>query len=73
MDILYKDITKNNLYATASGCTARVFKNETIFNEWLEYTQKNGHDMISFYKIKFMVSQYHTWTKEEFNQLLNNN
>jgi len=52
-------ITKDNLFAVKSNdYITRIFSNEKEYNEWLEYTNKNGHNMVSFSMIKEMIQTY---------------
>jgi len=61
-------ITKDGLYMVDLGkdFTLRCFKDEETFKEWEKYTNENGHDMISFYKIKKMISRHSPWTEAEW-------
>ena len=58
--------TASGMFLQASQGTSRLFKTESDYIDWLDYTTKNGHDMVSFYKIKRMSTQYHDYSEKEF-------
>ena len=68
-----QDYTKKGLYAISKGCSVKMFKTKEDYLSWKDYTEKNGHDMQSFYNVKCSVNQYHEWTPEEFKTLLAKN
>jgi len=68
-------ITKKGLFLTAEEgkTTLRVFENEKGYQEWKISTDKGGHTMLTFYKIKTLITQYTPMTQELFNNYLETN
>jgi hypothetical protein len=66
---IFKKTTKDKFIMGYEGdYCIRVFKDEKSFNEWKDLTDKNGHSMISFYKIDQISSFYSPLTENMFKE-----